>query len=198
MNRKWLVISIMVLVGASLACFGQTSQTAGGSAAAKMLSVGWPYEPATMDPHRANEDAAYNALRMMVEGLVRNVDGKAVPGVASSWEVSSDNKEYTFHLRKSVFSDGTPVTAKDFQYGLFRLLDSKKAFEKADSAFMIKNAEKYYKGECDASQVGITVKDDYTLKLSLAVPTFPIVFADWPFSPMQKDFVEKQGAQYGT
>ena len=197
MNRKWLVISIMALVGASLACYGQ-ARPAGAAGAAKVLSVGWPYEPATMDPHRANEDAAYNALRMMVEGLVRNVNGKAVPGLASSWEASGDNMEYTFHLRKSVYSDGTAVTAKDFQYGLFRLLDPKKAFEKADSAFVIKNAEKFYKGECDASQVGITVKDDYTLRLTLAVPTFPVVFADWPFSPMQKDFVEKAGAQYGT
>jgi len=163
-----------------------------------VLKVGWPYEPASMDPHRANEDAAYDALRMMVEGLVRNVDGEAVPGIAESWEASADNMEYTFHLRKSRFSDGSPVTAKDFQYSLFRLLDASKAFEKADSAFIIKNAESYYKGKSKAEEVGIEVKNDYTLKLTLAVPTFPITFADWPFSPMSKAFVEAKGAVYGS
>jgi oligopeptide transport system substrate-binding protein len=197
MGRKRLIIPILVILAASLVGCGG-SQSAGKAGGPKVLTVGWPYEPASMDPHRANEDAAYNALRMMVEGLVRNVKGQAAPGVAKSWDVSKDNMEYTFHLRKSVFSDGSPVTAADFQYSLMRLLDPAKGYEKADAAFIIKNAERYYKGECPASEVGIEVKGDYTLKLTLAVPTFPVVFADWPFAPMKKDFVEEKGAQYGT
>jgi oligopeptide transport system substrate-binding protein len=190
MLRRLLTILIMVTLAA----------TAAGADAANAVSlkVGWPYEPASMDPHRANEDAAYNALRMMVESLVRNVDGEAVPGVAESWDASPNNMEYTFHLRKSRFSDGSPVTAKDFQYGLLRLLDPAKAFAKANSAFIIKNAEAYFKGKAKAADLGIEVKDDYTLKLTLAVPTFPVVFASWPFAPMSKSFVEAKGAVYGS
>jgi ABC-type oligopeptide transport system, periplasmic component len=184
-----------ILAVMALAVAATGAATADGKG---ILRVGWPYEPASLDPHRANEDAAYNALRMMLECLVRNVDGDAAPGLASSWDVSPDNMEYTFHLRKSVYSDGSPVTAKDFQYGFFRLLDPAKAFAKADSAFIIKNAQKYYKGQCDAKEVGISVKDDYTLKLSLAVPTFPVTFSDWPFCPMSKAFVEAKGATYGA
>ncbi len=190
MKKRCLTILMVLALAVNLA--GAAGSNEG------VLKVGWPYEPASMDPHRANEDAAYDALRMMVEGLVRNVDGEAVPGIAESWEASADNMEYTFHLRKSRFSDGSPVTAKDFQYSLFRLLDASKAFEKADSAFIIKNAESYYKGKSKAEEVGIEVKNDYTLKLTLAVPTFPITFADWPFSPMSKAFVEAKGAVYGS
>ena len=190
MMKRWLTVLMVLAFAASMAGAAGTNEGA--------LKVGWPYEPASMDPHRANEDAAYDALRMMVEGLVRNVDGEAVPGIAESWDASADNMEYTFHLRKSRFSDGSPVTAKDFQYSLFRLLDASKAFEKADSAFIIKNAESYYKGKSKAEEVGIEVKNDYTLKLTLAVPTFPITFADWPFSPMSKAFVEAKGAVYGS
>ena len=197
MGRKWLSIPILMFFAVLLVDFG-TAQSTGKSGSPKILTVGWPYEPATMDPHRANEDAAYNALRLMVEGLVRNVKGQAAPGVAKSWDVSADNMVYTFHLRKSFFSDGSPVTAKDFQYSIMRLLDPEKGYEKADSAFILKNAEKYFKKECAASEVGVEVKDDYTLKLTLAVPTFPIVFADWPLSPMKKDFVERKGTLYGT
>ncbi len=193
MMKRWLIILTVCALAVNLA--GAQGANDGSNT---ILKVGWPYEPASMDPHRANEDAAYNALRMMVEGLVRNVNGEAVPGIAESWEVSADNKEYTFHLRKSRFSDGSPVTAKDFQYGFFRLLDSSKAFAKANSAFVIQNAEAYYKGKSKAEDVGIEVKNDHTLKLSLAVPTFPLVFSDWPFSPMSKAFVEAKGAVYGS
>lgn len=187
--KRWFAVSLVFILAVALA---------GAETATTVLRVGWPYEPASMDPHRANEDAAYDALRMMVEGLVRNVNGEAVPGIAESWEVSPDNMEYTFHLRKSCYSDGSPVTAKDFQYSFFRLLDPTKAFAKADSAFIIKNAEAYYKGKCKADDVGIEVKDDYTLKLTLAIPTFPIVFSDWPFCPLKKSFVEAKGATYGS
>lgn len=189
MKKRWIAVLTISALCATLA----VAQGAGA-----VLKVGWPYEPSSMDPHRANEDAAYDALRMMEEGLVRNVDGEAVPGVAESWDVSADNTEYTFHLRKSRYSDGSPVTARDFQYGFMRLLDPTKAFAKADSAFVIKNAEAYYNGKAKAEDLGISVKDDYTLKLSLAVPTFPVVFADWPFSPMNKAFVEAKGAVYGS
>ena len=199
MKSRWLfVIGLVVLAVSLVGCGGAKKEAETGGGEPKVLTVGWPYEPATMDPHRANEDAAYNALRMMVEGLVRNINGEAAPGVAKSWDVSADNMEYTFHLRKSVFSDGSPVTAENFRYGLFRLLDASKGYEKADSAFIIRNAERYYNGECDAAEVGIEVRDDYTLKLTLAVPTFPVVFSDWPWSPMKKDFVESKGEVYGT
>ena len=45
------------------------------------------------------------------------------PGVAESWDVSDDGLTYTFHLRKSNWSDGTPLTANDFEYTWKRLCD---------------------------------------------------------------------------
>jgi len=190
MKKRCLTILMVLALAVNLA--GAAGSNEG------VLKVGWPYEPASMDPHRANEDAAYDALRMMVEGLVRNVDGEAVPGIAESWEASADNMEYTFHLRKSRFSDGSPVTAKDFQYSLFRLLDASKAFEKADSAFIIKNAESYYKGKSKAEEVGIEVKNDYTLKLTLAVPTFPITLPTGPSVRCARHSSRPRGPFYGS
>lgn len=200
MKKRWFVLLTAAALTVALAGCGASKKEdkSGTDEQYKVLRVGWSYEPSSMDPHRANEDAAYDALRMMVEGLVRNINGEAVPGIAKSWEVSDNNMEYTFHLRKSVFSDGSPVTARDFHYSILRLLDAAKGNEKADSAFIIKNAERYFKGECGPEEVGVEVKDDYTLKLTLAVPTFPIIFANWPFCPMKKDFVETKGELYGT
>jgi len=47
---------------------------------------------------------------------------KAVPGLAEKWDISPDGKTVTFHLRKSTWSDGTPLTAKDFVDGWIRTL----------------------------------------------------------------------------
>ena len=59
----------------------------------------------------------------MYEGLVRIYDNKIEPAMAESWKVSKDGLTYTFKLRDSKWSDGEPVTAYDFEYGIKRLLD---------------------------------------------------------------------------
>ncbi|MCD8023019.1 MAG: ABC transporter substrate-binding protein, partial [Lachnospiraceae bacterium] len=133
----------------------------------KVLTFGWPYEPATLDPARTTEDAGYRTLRLAGESLLRNVSDEAEPGCAESYETNDDYTEYTFHLREdSVFSDGTAITSADFEYSLLRLLDPEGAYEEASAAYIIKNAEAYYNGECEASELGIEVPDDYTLKLT--------------------------------
>src|SRR5262249_40521748 len=62
---------------------------------------------------------------MLYSGLVTYGPGlKVVPDAATGWEVSSDAKTYTFHLRPNMhFSDGTPLTAEDYAYSIDRSLD---------------------------------------------------------------------------
>ncbi|MBA3717737.1 MAG: hypothetical protein H0W87_05885, partial [Actinobacteria bacterium] len=48
------------------------------------------------------------------------------PEVASGFTVSRDGRTYTFRIRKGFrFSDGTPVTAKNFTYAFRRVLNAK-------------------------------------------------------------------------
>src|SRR5262249_42036766 len=43
---------------------------------------------------------------------------------AATWDVDNTGKVYTFHLKKNMhFSDGTPLTANDYAYGIDRALD---------------------------------------------------------------------------
>jgi peptide/nickel transport system substrate-binding protein len=64
--------------------------------------------------------------------------GEIVPGLASSWEISPDSKEYTFHLNKdAVWADGQPVTAEDVQYSLDRAIDPKNLPSNALVMFLI-------------------------------------------------------------
>ncbi|HET8588275.1 MAG TPA: ABC transporter substrate-binding protein, partial [Nakamurella sp.] len=77
-------------------------------------------DPGTLDYVKSN----LTALRLwipanVVEPLVYfDKDGTAQPGVAEKWEISDDKLTYTFHIRDTTFSDGSPVTADDVVYSL--------------------------------------------------------------------------------
>jgi peptide/nickel transport system substrate-binding protein len=77
-------------------------------------------DPGTLDYVKSN----LTALRLwipanVVEPLVYfDKDGTAQPGVAEKWDISDDKLTYTFHIRDTTFSDGSPVTADDVVYSL--------------------------------------------------------------------------------
>ena len=112
--------------------------------------------------------------KALFEGLLR-LDGKEArpsPGLAERWEVSSDGKTYTFHLRtNAVWSTGEPITTADVLYSWLRALNPDTAADYAGQLFYIKNAEPYYLGQIkDPNQVGIHALDDHTLRVELNSP----------------------------
>ena len=38
----------------------------------------------------------------------------AIPSLAERWEPNQDNSEFTFHIREAYWSNGDPITARDF------------------------------------------------------------------------------------
>ena len=100
-----------------------------------------------------------------------DADFNAYPGGADSWETSKDGLTWTFHLRKTAkWSDGTPIKADDWVFSIQRMLSPKVANPYGWFYFGIKNAEKYQKGEVDATQLGVSKTDDYTLQLTTETP----------------------------
>lgn len=167
--------------------------------AEKVLTIGWPYESSTLDPARASDDASYRVVRLVTDALLRNVNNEAMPGAAESYEANEDNTEYIFHLREdNMFSDGTPITANDFAYSYERLLNPENANENATAGYAIKNGLAYNMGECEASELGIEVIDDYTLKLTLECPTYPLDFTVWSFAPVSQTLSDELGVAYGA
>jgi oligopeptide transport system substrate-binding protein len=78
---------------------------------------------------------------------------------------------YTFTLRDSKWSNGDPVTAKDFAFAWMRVLDPKTASGSAYKYYPIKNARAFFQGNAKAEDVGIKVIDDKTLEVTLENPT---------------------------
>ena len=191
--KRFLTLALAVCMVLSM------SAVAFADGGEKVLNVGWPYDASTLDPARASVDSEYRVLIATNEPLLRDVEGEAQPGSAESYEVNDDQTEYVFHLREdNVYSDGTPITAADFQYALERLLNPDEGYEEASTAFIIKNAEAYYMGEADVADLGIEAVDDYTLKLTMEYSTYPINFCRWEFSPINQATAEEYGLEYGA
>jgi len=56
--------------------------------------------------------------------VVLDANNNVEKWAATSWDVSSDGLTYTFHLRNNLkYSDGTPVTAQDYAYGMDRSIN---------------------------------------------------------------------------
>jgi oligopeptide transport system substrate-binding protein len=170
----------------------------GAVAEGKEVTIGWAYDAATFDPQNANADSEYEILNLVGEPLLREVGGFIQPGIAQSWDVSADGLVYTFHLRQSVYSNGTPVTAQDFVYSLLRLIDP--VYIKADAVNFLKNAAEYTAGTCTAADVGVKALDDYTLELTLAATSSELLYtlAGYSFVPMNKDFTDGLAIAYGS
>ncbi|MDR1579826.1 MAG: peptide ABC transporter substrate-binding protein, partial [Synergistaceae bacterium] len=150
-------------------------------------------EPKTLDPTRNGDLIAGYIINHCYEGLLRDRDGKLVPGIAESWDVSKDGKTYTFHLRDAKWSDGKPVTAKDFEYSWKRVLDPEVAAGYAYIFYFLKNGEARYNGNAKPEDIGVTAKDDKTLVVELENPTpfFLQLAAFMSYMPVRSDIVEK-------
>ena len=104
-----------------------------------------------------------------MEGLYRlDKDNKPIPAAAESSTKSEDGKKYTFKLRKDAkWSNGDPVTAKDFVFAWQRLVDPNTAAEYAFIMYYIKNAEAINEGKAPVATLGVKAVDDYTLEVEL-------------------------------
>lgn len=100
----------------------------------------------SFDPAVVTGQPEGRIIDALFEGLVQlgPEDRVPMPGVAERWEVSDDGRTYTFHLRRDAkWSDGSPVTSRDFLYSLRRFLDPQTAAEYAYQAWYLKNAKRY-------------------------------------------------------
>lgn len=159
-------------------------------------------EPPAMDSSIATDTISFMLLNNVMEGLMRVGEGnKAVPGIAETVDTSPDGMKFTFHLRDAKWSDGSPVTAGDFEYAWKRALDPKTASSYSYIMYAIKGAEDYNTGKnTDANSVGIKALDDKTFEVTLGAPApyFVSLTAFPTFYPMKKDFVDKQAGKYGA
>jgi ABC-type oligopeptide transport system substrate-binding subunit len=138
------------------------------------LRIDWPYPPLTLDPTRAADVDSIGVVDQLFSGLVElSPEMAVVPDVAQRWEVLDEGRRYVFHLRGDVrWSDGTPVTAHDFEATWKRVLDPATASPLAHLLAVVRGARAFHQGETtDPDTIGVTAEDDQTLVVELESPT---------------------------
>ncbi|WP_318653511.1 peptide ABC transporter substrate-binding protein [Pectobacterium brasiliense] len=155
-------------------------------------------EPASLDPIKAVGLPEAQVARDLFEGLVNQDEkGNLVPGVALRWQ-TTDNRTFIFTLRDNArWSNGEPVTAKDFVYSWRRLVNPENSSPFAWFARLagIQNAEQILARKLPVDQLGVTAVNDHTLKVQLSkpVPYFVSLTANFSLFPVHQATIEKFG-----
>lgn len=113
-------------------------------------------EPDQLDPHKTSAYFSFEILENVYDTLVEPDAGLEMrPALAESWQVSPDQKTWTFELRRGVsFHDGSPFTADDVVYTYRRIIDEK-----------LTNADKL------SAVSAVTAVDPDTVVITVKAPT---------------------------
>ena len=155
-------------------------------------------EPETLDPSIITGQPEGRIVNALFEGLTTfDSRGEPGPGAAESWTVSEDGKVYTFKIRPDAkWSDGRPLTARDFVESWKRTLSPETAASYNYQLFYLRNAQAFSEGKItDFSQVGVKALDERTLEVTLENPTpfFLDLCATPPLQPVPMDRIRQFG-----
>ncbi len=128
-----------------------------------ILNLSMSADPLCLDPHAISSDVEQIFGRILTDNLIYlDRDGNPAPWLAEKWDISADQKTYTFTLRKGVtFSDGAPFNAAAVVTNFEHMLDPATRSPLA--------------GPYIAPYQSSKIIDDYTLEVSLSQPYSPFL-----------------------
>jgi peptide/nickel transport system substrate-binding protein len=161
---KFLMLGIVIVALACIPARGMAKET---------LVYGTTEKVIDMDPANAYDFHTWEIFYNIYQGLLRYPPGKTnlVPGLAKSYDISADGKEYTFKLRKGLkFSDGTPFDAYAVKWSIDRVIALK-----GDPSWLVTDFVDH-----------VDVVDKYSVKFVLKNPVayFPSLAASVPYYPV--------------
>jgi oligopeptide transport system substrate-binding protein len=196
-----LLLVIAMVLSLSVGCSQKKTETPAKQEPAKTGSdyLVWNIgvDPQTWDPTLNSASDGGHVITNLFDGLTRETATGVVPAVAKSWDISPDKTVYTFHLRDGLkWSDGKPLTAKDFEFAWKRACDPAVA---SDYSFLVTSylvgGDEYFTGKGTRDQVGVKALDDKTLevKLKFPVPYFLSLTSFYTYMPVREDVVTAKG-----
>src|SRR5919107_1922338 len=166
--RRLLLATILVLP----ACADR-----GGEAT---LDYYFSYDPRSLDPALSTDVPTGEVVSLLFDNLTQfNADAELKPGLAQAWEVSSNGRVYTFHLRpNATFHNGRTIRAGDVGASMLRALAPGTTGGRSWPLYPIRGARAYAAGDSKAV-AGISIPDDSTVVVTLEEPmnVFPKLLA---------------------
>lgn len=160
-GRPWLwallaAIVVVAVIVAAVVTNGRKKAGTTPATTANDITLGMVLSPTNLDI-RTQSGSALDQLLIgnVYEPLLsRDSDNKAQPGLAKSWDVSSDGTVYTFHLNDGItFSNGDALTADDVAWSISEL-----------------ESNQYKDYDAIAGYKSVEATDDDTVVLTLNAP----------------------------
>jgi peptide/nickel transport system substrate-binding protein len=182
--------AVLVLVALCLAFI----PTGSFAAAKDTIVYGTTEKVSDMDPAKAYDFHTWEIFYNVFQGLLSYPAGKTnlVPGLAESWTVSKDGKEYTFKLRKGVkFTDGTAFDANVVKWSIDRV-----ASLKSDPSWLVTDFVDHV-DVVDPLHVKFVLKNpvSYFPSLLCSPPYYPLNPNIYPKDKLVRDPSELKGGQ---
>ncbi|AUG51915.1 ABC transporter substrate-binding protein [Thalassospira marina] len=185
---------VKAALGAALVA--TTAWAAPTAASAKTLVYCSEGSPEGFNPQLYTSGTTFDATsKNIYNRLVQFKRGTTtiIPGLATSWDVSADGLEYTFHLRKGVkfqttsfFTPTRDFNADDVMYSFDRMWDKENAYHGVSGG-----SYEYFDAMSMPDLIKDIVKvDDYTVKFVLNRPEAPFI------ANMAMDFASILSGEY--
>ncbi|MDR1019928.1 MAG: peptide ABC transporter substrate-binding protein [Synergistaceae bacterium] len=187
MNKKTLAAALILLaLSAASAAFS-------ADAPKKVINYANGNAPPVLEPVMNQYLKTSYLMYNIFCGLARiGKNGIAELAYAESYDVGKDGVTYTFKIRKdSKFSDGSPLTAKDWEESFKYRLSPDVASPGINLYLYVKNAEAYNQGKAKAEDVGIKALDDATLQIVFENPTPFFMDLICYYIPYKMDLIKK-------
>jgi peptide/nickel transport system substrate-binding protein len=146
-----------------------SASPAASGATGGQMSMLYP-KPVTFQPLFTSNGADQGTEQLLFGALVKVNDKlESVPDIAETIDVSPDVTTYTFHMKKLMWTDGQPLTAKDVAFTIERAVDKRTGSYWRGRLLQIVGASEYGDQKADTIS-GLETPDDYTVKMTLKTP----------------------------
>ena len=188
-------LSLALLAGCAPSTPSET-QTGETGESTHTFTYGLSSEPDYLDPAICMNSNTSAVLAQLYFPLFRYDENGNVQNMAcESYTISDDGLTYTFKLVEgNTWSDGQPVTAADYEYGMKRSIgygpDSTYAYLLYSTVAGGAEANANMLDVADMTDVGIHALDDTTLEITLAAPCpyFTGLLSNVVAYPLRSDF----------
>lgn len=196
-----------VMTAGLLAGCGGDEKSGGGGSSEQVLNISTNSVVVGLNP-LVNTSAPDNiAHNMIYDPLVRDRSAKdntdeIVPAAAESWDVSEDGLTYTFHMNPDAkWSDGSKVTANDFEFTFKQMADPNTAATNAwlFDGVIVNFSEALYNNGKTPDEIGVKALDEETLEIQLVHPaSYFLQLVAGSAYPVNQAKYEEYGSEYGT
>lgn len=141
----------------------------------KILKTCFDKNPSTFDPRKCGDTISSTVIFLLFKGLTKlQPNRQVVLDLAESYSISHYGKRYVFHIGEHYWSDGTRISAYDFERSWKQTLSPDFHTFSAHLFYPIKNAAKAKRGEISTDKVGVHAESATQLRVELQdhVPHF--------------------------